>query len=151
MTVDLLLALEQSDIAQALRVSRWGYAAANVGHVLGIALLFGAIVPLDLRRLGLAGRGLDERALARLLVPVAASGLLLALATGLLLVSVRISTYALSPLFLAKMALITLALATIAAAALSHAPAASRLAAALSLLLWASVIVCGRLLGYWED
>jgi hypothetical protein len=148
--MEMLLALEGSTLAQALRVSRWGYAAANIGHVFGLALLFGAIVPLDLRRLGLAP-GLEERTLARLLVPVAAAGLLLALATGLLLASARLSEYLASPLFLAKMGLIVLAFLAIAAATLRPSAAMGRAAAMASLLLWSAVIVCGRLLGYWQD
>ncbi|HEX2479362.1 MAG TPA: hypothetical protein VHK45_08790, partial [Geminicoccaceae bacterium] len=49
----VLDALVASAPAQWLRFSRWGYAAVNTTHVLGIALLVGAILPLDLRLLGL--------------------------------------------------------------------------------------------------
>jgi hypothetical protein len=147
--MDVLLALQDVPLVQSLRLSRWAYAMVNIGHVFGLALLFGAIVPLDLRRLGLARR-LDERALARLLVPVAAAGLLLALATGALLFSVRAAAYAESPLFLTKIGLIALACAAIAASALSRTPAMARVTALLSIVMWTGVILCGRLLGYWE-
>ena len=42
-------ALEATALSQALRASIWLYPLVNTGHVVGIALLFGAIVPLDLR------------------------------------------------------------------------------------------------------
>jgi len=59
-----LAALEGTALAQALRVSRWGCAAVNAGHVLGVALLVGAIVPLNLRLLGL-WRGVPREPLVR--------------------------------------------------------------------------------------
>ena len=48
----LLAGLEATAVAQTLRTSRWLYAATNTAHIFGIALLVGAIVPLDLRLLG---------------------------------------------------------------------------------------------------
>jgi hypothetical protein len=47
-----LAAVEATAPAQYLRASRWGYAAVSGAHVLGIALLVGAVVPLNLRLLG---------------------------------------------------------------------------------------------------
>jgi hypothetical protein len=49
----LLAAVESTALAEYLRGARWSYAAVNGIHVFGIALLVGAIVPLDLRLLGL--------------------------------------------------------------------------------------------------
>jgi len=49
MLAETLTAIEQWPLAAALRSGRWSYAAVNGGHIIGIALLFGAIVPLDLR------------------------------------------------------------------------------------------------------
>ncbi|NBB81921.1 MAG: hypothetical protein GVY28_00795, partial [Alphaproteobacteria bacterium] len=104
----LAVALAATEIAQHLRVSRWGYAAVSTGHVLGIALLVGAVVPLDLRLIGL-WRSVPVVAVSRLLVPVAAVGLVLAVATGLLLLSVRAPEYAALPVVRLKLALIVLA------------------------------------------
>ena len=85
---DWLQALQGSDVAGALRNSRWAYPIVNTGHIVGIALLFGAIVPLDLRLLGL-WRTAPLDALARTAVPVAVFGFGLAAACGALLFSVR--------------------------------------------------------------
>ena len=48
----LLAAIEATGPAQYLRVSRLGYAAVSGAHILGIAFLVGAILPLNLRLLG---------------------------------------------------------------------------------------------------
>ena len=84
----VLGAIEATGIAQFLRASRWGYAFVNGAHILGIALLIGAIVPLQLRFLGL-WQTVGRVALARVLVPVAAGGLALAVTAGGLLFAVR--------------------------------------------------------------
>ena len=80
----LATALQASGLSALLRSSIWLYPLVNTGHVVGIALLFGAIVPLDLRLLGCFRRTPLEH-LAGTLVPVAITGLVLALCTGSLL------------------------------------------------------------------
>lgn len=45
-------ALEATDLATTLRGSVWAYPLVNAAHILGVALLVGATVPLDLRLLG---------------------------------------------------------------------------------------------------
>jgi len=153
----LLAAIEGFWIAQELRFARWSYAAVNTAHVLGIALLVGAILPLDLRLLGL-WRRVPHGDLARVLVPVAAAGLALAAATGALLFSVRASEYGVMPVVWLKGALI----ATGAGAALllhrAHglelaAAGRRRLAAAgaLSMTCWLGALVCGRLIAFLGD
>ena len=47
-----LAALEATAIARELRASVWAYPLVNAGHRLGIALLLGAMVALDLKLLG---------------------------------------------------------------------------------------------------
>ena len=88
----LFAALEGTALAQALRGSRWVYAAVNTAHIFAIALLIGSVVPLNLRLLGV-WRGISREAVVRVLAPVAASGLTLALLTGPLLFSVRAREY----------------------------------------------------------
>lgn len=148
----LLEALEGTGLSQALRESLWLYPMVNTGHVLGIALLFGAIVPLDLRLLGL-WRGVPVDHLARPLVSVATTGLVLALGTGALLFTTRPADYVVEPLFGVKMAL--LAAAVINALLLRRVPrwrqghgGSSRAAGAMSIALWLGVIAAGRLIGY---
>jgi hypothetical protein len=152
-------ALDASALSHALRASIWLYPLVNTGHVLGIALVFGAIAPLDLRLLG-CWRGVPLAPLVRTLVPVAAAGLVLAGLTGALLFATRPLDYVGEPLFGVKLALVAAAVAN--ALGLRRSPAwrladvagdaavrpAWRVAGLASLLLWLGVITAGRLIGY---
>jgi hypothetical protein len=151
---ELLTALGEWEVARALAGGRWSYAAVSAAHVLGIALLVGGILPLDLRLLGLWPRaGLDD--VARVLVPTAGCGLLLAATTGVLLFSVQPLEYARVPVLWAKLALIALG-AT--GAVLAHArfgrrleraqARARRLTALASMSAWLGALVCGRLIAF---
>ncbi len=156
---EALTALQNMALPTALRTSRWVYPLVNAGHILGLALLFGAILSFDLRLLGL-WRDQPIRPLARILLPVAVSGLGLSLFTGLLLFSVSAAKYAATPLFQVKLLLILAAVANAlllrraADWTLAQVPemamnsARLRLAGGLSLLLWLAVILCGRFLAY---
>jgi len=67
---ELLTALQNLEPVAALRASRWVYPLVNAGHIAGIALLVGAILPRDLRLLG-AWRSVPLDLLSRVLLPVA--------------------------------------------------------------------------------
>lgn len=148
---DFLAGLEQWPLAAALRGSVWLYPLVNAAHITGIALLFGAIVPLDLRLAGF-WPAIPMRSLRRVLLPVAACGLLLAVVAGALLFIAKAGDYAASPWFRAKIAVVALALANAAVLELGARKANalwSRLAGIASLGLWLSAIVLGRLVGYF--
>ncbi len=151
---DLLAAAETLPLISALRDSYLAYPLVNALHIVGVALLFGAIVPLDLRLAGWRREAGSVDALARLLLPVAVLGFGLAACAGLLLFATDARAYAASPLFQAKLVLIALALANAfllrrtdwrRESAPHHRVA---LAGAASVLLWLAVIVLGRLVGY---
>ena len=162
MLVEALGAVQDAAPVAALRRSIWVYPLVNAGHIVGLALLFGAIVPLDLRLAGL-WRGIPLRTMAGTLLPVAVTGLTLAVLTGSLLFSVRAVEYAGITMFRIKLLLI---LGAVANALLLHrslawaaahrgadtlAPSPRlRIAGALSIALWLAVIVAGRLIGYLE-
>ena len=151
----VLDALVASAPAQWLRFSRWGYAAVNTTHVFGIALLVGAILPLDLRLLGV-WRSVALEPLARVLVPVAATGLFLAITTGVFLFITRANEYAALNLFLLKVTLIAAgavhALSLQLGPGLAHASRARlRAAGAASLSIWVAALICGRLLAFVGD
>lgn len=121
-------------------------------HVLGIALLIGAIISLDLRLLGLC-RQLPLEALGRLLQRVAACGLMLAIATGSLLFLADPGGYAGMPLFRLKLTLVALAIANalllnLGPGLANATPRRLRLAGGLSLLLWPAVLIAGRFLAF---
>lgn len=156
----LAAALQATDLSAALRASLWAYPLINAGHIVGIALLFGAIAPLDLRLAG-CWRTVPLTVLWDLLRPVAVCGLALAACTGALMFAAKPQDYVSSPLFGAKMALVALALinALLLGRAVRPAlaaggappeplPIAWRVAGLASIALWLTVIVIGRLIGY---
>jgi hypothetical protein len=67
--------LEATVLAAALRGSVWAYPLVNAGHILGVALLIGSIVPLDLRLLGL-WQAVPLASLWRVLTRITATALL---------------------------------------------------------------------------
>ena len=153
----LFAALEGTTLAQNLRSSRWLYAGVNAAHIFAIALLVGSVVPLNLRLLGV-WRGISREAVVRVLAPVAAAGLVLALLTGPLLFAVRAREYSdvgflqLKLIFIAVGVLSTLALCRAHGFLLKDAPRA-RLAghAILSTVCWSGALVCGRLIAFAGD
>ena len=153
-------ALAGAGIGEWLNGWRWTYPIVNASHILGIGLLFGALLPLDLRLLG-CWPGVPASMLARVLVPVAGSGLAIALVTGVLLFSVDPHYYAGLDLFQLKLALIGLAVVNLAllhrsagwrvlrtGAATGAGAGWVRLAGLLSAGLWLAVIFCGRFVAY---
>lgn len=150
----LLAAIEGTGAAQALRVSRWGYAAVSAAHIFGIALLVGATLPLQLRFLGL-WRQVPRQALVRVLSPTAAVGLALAVVAGAFLFSVRAQHYAGNEFLQAKLVLVAVGTASAALLHRGHGflletAGDVRLAihAAVSLACWTGALVCGRLIAF---
>lgn len=144
-------------LAQAMREHAWLYPIVETLHIIGFAMLVGAVAMFDLRVLGF-GRELPVQALARHLLPWSVGSLLLVVPTGLLMFSTQPLEMLDNPVFLLKLCLIAAAGAN---ALLFHLgpyrrvagwrdgiPAWARLHAALSLLLWIAVITCGRMLAY---
>jgi hypothetical protein len=152
-------AIEASGLGQAMRQSLWLYPIVEIVHLVGLALLFGSIVVLDLRLLGLS-KSISVRKITAHVLPWTAASFLLIVPSGLAMFVAHASDFIGSPVFVLKMGLIFAAGIN---AAVLHAgafrtvsawdagampPPAVRLAAGLSLLLWISVIACGRLLAY---
>ena len=152
-------AIEGSALGQAMRQWLWLYPSVEIVHICGIALLVGSIAVLDLRLLGFS-RKLSVRTLAAHALSWTIGSFLLIVPSGLAMFVAHAGELIASPVFALKVCLI---MAAGINAAVFHAgvfrgaaqwdvdvmpPAAARAAAALSLLLWISVIACGRLLAY---
>ncbi len=141
-------------VALLLQESPWLYAGANTIHVLGIALLVGAITVLDLRMLG-AWRSIPIAAIARPAVTVGATGLTLALASGALLFIVQAGEYLANPLFAVKFAAILLGLLNVAVLRFAgdwtgeHRRRWRWCAGLVSLLAWLTALTAGRMIAYW--
>lgn len=152
-----LLALETSAAAELLRESRYAYPLVNAAHILALAALFGSILALDLRLLGVFS-AVPVQPLAMVLPRVGALGLAAALVTGLALFSVQPFDYLAHPVFPVKLALVAVGalhavlLHRTAAwrAVLDGGPVPPNLKAsgAISLLIWSSAILAGRWLAF---
>jgi hypothetical protein len=134
--------------------SPYAYPVANTVHVLALVLLLGGIGLVDLRTLG-AFRSLPLQPLARALVPIAATGVLILAASGSILFAADAESVARKGVFQLKLALISLALTNVAvfrwlygAVAADPPPAGARFLALASLLLWVCVAIAGRMIAY---
>ena len=153
------LALDGGALGHLMRSARWLYPMVEIVHIVGFVLLVGSVLMFDLRLLGLS-RQLPLTLMARHLLRWSMASLLLVVPAGLLMFSAHPQDFIGNRVFLLKMTLIMTAGLN---AAIFHtgvwrgvakwdsgqaAPASARVHAALSMLLWLSVIACGRLLAY---
>ena len=140
--IELIQQVEASGLAEALRRSRWVYPLVNAGHILGLGLLVGSVIPMDWAVL----RGRAEPDLRRFAI----AGLLLAAGCGGLLFIVQATEYAANSWFGLKMGLLAVALVNAGLhLRLGRERTGLRRATALgSLLLWPGVLVCGRMVAY---
>ena len=156
-----LVFVENLAFVSALRNSTLVYPLVNAGHILGVALLIGGIVPLDLRLLGL-WRHYPVMVFVDVLRVTSALGLGLAVICGALLFATAAADYAGSMLFRVKMVVVLLGVsnALVLARVLKHRdirsfpmdasmPLLLRVGALISLLAWMSALILGRLLGYF--
>lgn len=155
--------LENSAFAEFLRgLGIWTYGLLNLGHILGISSLFGSVLLLDLKLLGL-WRSIPVANLIRPTVPIAVIGFGLAATSGIMMLSFNTTEYHGNPFIYAKFPIIVAGLINVAIIsrlgawrrAADGAPAEPgdqttlRVFGALSLLIWTGVVACGRLIGYW--
>src|SRR6056297_2648977 len=155
--------LEGSALADFLRgLGIWTYGLLNLGHILGIGSLFGAVLILDLKLMGV-WRSIPAAILIRPTVPLAAFGFVLAAVSGIMMLSFNTTEYHGNPFLYVKLPVIVVGLVNVAiiqrlaawrraAAGLRPEPGDQRILAvfgSLSLLIWLTVISCGRMIGYW--
>jgi len=139
----------------------WTYGVVNLFHILGVATLFGAVLVLDLRLLGL-WRTVPIPSIAGPTVPVATTGFVIAALTGVGLLATKATEYAGNPFLLIKFPAIAVALLNVAV--VTSRPAWKQMArpdptpgdrrtlaigGAVSLAAWLTAIGAGRMIGYW--
>lgn len=155
--MDVGQALAALPPAAWMRGVTWAYPVVETLHIIALATLFGAMTVVDLRILGFS-KGLPVAALLRHALPLALLAFCCAAATGLLLFLAHAGDLIGNRVFILKICLIGAAGFN---AAIFHsgrwarvsnwgdaAPAPARAIAALSLLIWAAVIACGRWIAY---
>ena len=143
-----LVALEGVWLAQAMKYSTWLYPTIETVHIWGIGMLFGSVVLMDLRVLGL-GKALDYSALSRLGIAVSGLGFSLAVITGSMLFITHAADLIASRLFILKMSLIFLLITNAVLLRMrAEINPVTKAQAVISLVGWASVIGLGRWLAY---
>jgi hypothetical protein len=151
------VALEASAVGEWMRGSGWAYPVVNLVHLLGLVLLVGPMLLLDLRLLG-AGRLFPLAEVSAALTPWAVAGLLLLLPSGALLFAADAGPLIENRLLQFKLLLVAFGIAN---ALLFRRlwsgrlhdwdwrpPWAGRLQAALSALCWLAAATLGRLIAY---
>jgi hypothetical protein len=154
--------LEGSALGHAMRESGvWTYGLVNLVHILGVASLFGSVLLLDLRLLGV-WRNVPLAAISKPTVPIATSGFLVAALSGVCLFATKATEYAGNPFLYIKFPAIAFGILNVAA--LSSLPAwkqhrirelssreRSTLAVfgGISLFCWLTAVTAGRMIGYW--
>ena len=154
--------LEHSPLGHVMRNSGvWTYGVVNLFHILGISTLFGAVLVLDLRMIGL-WRTVPLASIAGPTVPLATIGFVMAAVSGIGLLATKATEYAGNPFLLIKFPAIAVALLNVAVVMSRPAwksmgrreptPGDTRtlaLGGAVSLVAWLTAIGAGRMIGYW--
>ena len=144
-------------IGDAMVNSTWTWAASETVHFIGLSLLFGVVLLVDLRMLGFM-KGIPFSALHRLL-PWGVLGFGINVATGILFfVGAPTNFYVTNSLFFWKLALILVAGANALYFTVFEQPwtlgvgdtppMAAKVAAASGILVWVGVIFCGQMLPF---
>lgn len=158
----LLVGLEGSALGQLMRTSGvWTYGLVNLAHILSVATLFGSVLLLDLRLLGV-WRRVPLTLLERPTLTLAVGGFVAAVASGVALITTNATEYYGNPFLVAKFAAIGLGLVNVLVAQRLPAwrrrgeeplPAAVARPLAfvggLSLAAWLAAVAAGRMVGYW--
>jgi hypothetical protein len=159
---DVLAWLESGPLGHAMRSGGiWTYGIVNLIHIAGVATLFGSVVILDLRLLGL-WKAVPLQNIKLPTIPLARIGFLAAAISGSGLLATNATEYAGNPFLLIKFPAIGLALLNVAfihrhpawtapetRAAGAQSPRPLRIAGALSLACWGTALAAGRMIGYW--
>jgi hypothetical protein len=148
-------ACEESGVGQYIRTSQWLFPAIEAVHLLGLAVIGGAVLIVDLRLLGFGLTGQPVSQVARDARPWLLGSLAVMLTTGVLLfLSESVKCYY-SPAFWFKMQSLAAAIVftfTIKALVTRAEPSRvgwwGKLTAVVSLALWFGVGAGGRWIGF---
>ena len=160
---DLLAWIESTGLGHMMRESGpWTYAIVNVAHILGVATLFGSVLVLDLRLLGVWSRRVRIADLSAPVMAVAMPAFLVAIVTGAALLATKATAYIDNPFLIIKFPAIGLGMLN--AGILNMTPAWRELGVralrpgerrqlavmgGISLVSWLTAVTAGRMIGYW--
>lgn len=149
--LDAFLWLGETWPGQFLKASTFAFSMTESAHLLGLALLGGAVLAADLGALRVIFRSTPAVAVADGVSKAFWIALGLVAVSGVLLVAAGPYKYYTNPLFPVKLALLAMALAlqvgVLTTLRREGAEALSRVLAGASLVFWLSTLVAGRWLG----
>jgi Family of unknown function (DUF6644) len=157
---DLLGSVEGSTAATTIRNSLYLFPLIESFHVIGLSMVFGTIAIIDLRLLGIASTRRPFTRVASDILKWTWVAFGLTVTTGLLMFITNADVYYHNFFFRSKMALLALAginmlMFELTAGRSVHrwdkdesAPLAGKTVAAVSLLLWITIIFMGRWIGF---
>ena len=160
MITEFLAWLESSNLADSIRTSGYLFAIIESVHVIGLTMVFGTIAIVDLRLLGVASTRRRFTRMASDILKWTWAAFALAAATGSLLFITNAAVYYHNFYFRTKMVLLALTgvnmlIFNLTAGRSVHrwdqdqaTPPAGRTVAIVSLVLWTSIIFCGRWIGF---
>jgi hypothetical protein len=152
--------LEASAVATAIRNSLYLFALIESFHVVGVSVVVGTVLIVDLRLLGLASIRRPFSVIASDVFRLTWLAFALAALTGVLMFATNATSYYVNTFFRIKMAMLVLAGANMAAFELTArrsvaawdreraAPASGRRVAVASLAIWIVVVFLGRWVGF---
>jgi hypothetical protein len=152
--------LETTSLATQIRESLFLFPLAEAIHVIGLALVFGTILVLDLRLLGIASSERPFGKVANDILRCTWAAFALTAITGALMFITNADVYFHNTYFRVKMLLLVLSAVNMAAFEVTarktvqqwdtakSAPRSGRVVATVSLVLWISIIFTGRLIGF---
>ena len=158
--VQLEAALRSFTRVAAMMQMDWSWPIVESIHFIGLTLLFGSIAAWDLRLIGLA-KHVPVAAFHRL-IPFAIIGFGINATSGTLFLMTDPDQYVYNPAFHLKMLCVILAGVNVmlfyltmfrrlnALGPEAQAPPIARLNGAVSLVLWMTVIVCGRMITFYR-
>lgn len=152
--------LQELPIAIAIRDSLYYFPLLESAHVIGLAMVFGTVLAMDLRMIGLASMERPFRVVTDDLLKWTWLAFALTLLTGGLMFITNATVYYNTTAFRIKMLLLLLAGINMAIFELTvgkqakewgktaTVPKAAKIAGICSLTLWLGVIVAGRMIGF---
>ncbi len=158
----MLVWLEGSALGQLMRTSGvWSYGVVNLFHILGLSTLFGSVLALDLRLLGV-WRRIPLASIETPTLILAACGFAVAAMSGAALITTNATEYLGNPFLPIKFAAIGLGVLNVvvaqflpvwreraAASAGARESVGLKLIGGTSLACWLVAVAAGRMLGYW--
>jgi hypothetical protein len=155
-----LKSLETSGLATRIRDALWLFPLIESTHVICLSLVFGTILIVDLRLLGIASTHRSFKQMASDILKWTWTAFALTVLTGALMFITNARVYYHNSFFRIKMLLLVLSginmlIFELTAGRTIHrwdnapsAPRAGKAVAALSIAMWVSIIVMGRLIGF---